>query len=61
MRKACGDVLSLNSLTTENMFRSGSAFLIPRKCNRNEFCPGAEMLPDYLIECPNIENQEEEE
>lgn len=44
-----------------NMFRSGSAFLIPRKCNRNEFCPGAEMLPDYLIECPNIENQEEEE
>ena len=31
------------------------------KCNRNEFCPGAEMLPDYLIECPNIENQEEEE
>lgn len=27
----------------------------------DEFCPGAEMLPDYLIECPNIENQEEEE
>ena len=61
MRKACGDVLSLNSLTTEKKDVLIDGVLIPRKCNRNEFCPGAEMLPDYLIECPNIENQEEEE